>query len=229
MSGTVASRRISAWEHELQALFTQWAKKNFPAAEVMAIGRCLGLDWKKAKHLEALMTCSAAVRDAVFAGRLHAENVAAFEKWTPSDQAIFLCFFQRLQLSLQTEREFLEWLPEIAWSGKKSIAAVLADDEISRDKNDTVLSAPQKIQKIRTHIFALRFPQYDAAMKKWKQIAAKTFGGTSGVSVVPSPYFEKNRLELRIGLSGPEEASTVLGKLAAIPGSTWEALINPMK
>jgi hypothetical protein len=229
MSGTVASRQISAWEHELHALFAQWAKKNFPSADVTAIGGCLGLDWKKAKHLEALMTCGTAARDAVFAGRLHVENVTAFERFPPSDQTIFLCFFQGLQLSLQTEREFLEWLPEIAWSGKKSIATVLEADEINRDKNDTVLSAPQKIQKIRTSIFALRFPQYDAAMKKWKQIATTTFGGTSEVAIVPSPYFEKNRLELRITLSRPDAACTVLGKLAAIPGSTWEALINPMK
>jgi hypothetical protein len=229
MNGTDASHRISTSENDLQDLFAQWAKRNFPAADAKAIGRCLGLDWKKIGQLEASLTCSSAARDAVFSGRLHIENVPDFERLNPSDRSLFLRFFEGLQLSLQTEREFLEWLPEIAYSGNRTLAAILESEDLTKVKNDIVPSAPQKIQKIRAILFALRFPNYDAALKKWKQISAKTFGETSGVSVVPSPYFEKNRLELRISISGPSEALAVLEKLALIPVGTWESLIDPMK
>jgi hypothetical protein len=229
MNGTNESPRITERGSELSALLAQWAKKNFPAADVTTISRCLGLDWKKIRQLDALAECSTAVQAAVFNNKLHVENAAAFGALNAVDQEAFLSLSSELHLSLQTEREFLEWLPEIAYSGAQGIAAVLASDQIKGCRDDAVLTAPQKIQRIRAYIFSIRFPRYDAALKRWKQIANKTFGQTPNIAITPSPFFEKDKLELRIAVSRADEAFGVMQKLAALPKSAWASLIDPMK
>jgi hypothetical protein len=169
-----------------------------------------------------------AVQAAVLDNKLHLENAAAFNRLDAGDQEAFLSLSKDLQLSLQTEREFLEWLPEIAYSRKQSVASVLQAEEINSTRNSPILNAPQKIEKIRACVFSMRFPQYDAALKQWKQVANKAFGDTSNIAVMPNPYFEKNRLELRIRISNADEAEEVMRKLAALPKSTWASLIDPM-
>lgn len=158
---------------------------------------------------------------------VHPENATAFNRLEAVDQAAFLSLANELRLSSQTEREFLEWLPEIAYSRKQSIASLLESDEIKAARNSPVLNAPQKIERIRAYIFSSRFPRYDAALKQWKQLSQKTFGKISGVAVTPNPYFEKNKIELRISISSARGACDVMGKLAAIPEGTWVSLIDP--
>jgi hypothetical protein len=161
--------------------------------------------------------------------KVHPENEAAFNRLDAGDQGAFLVLSEELQLSLHTEREFLEWLPEIAYSRKQTAAMVLESDEIRAARKSPVLNAPQKIEKIRAYIFSLRFPRYDAVLRQWKQLSQRTFGNIPGVVVTPSPYFEKNRLELRISIAKADEACEVMQKLAALPKNTWASLIDPMK
>jgi hypothetical protein len=157
------------------------------------------------------------------------ENALNLNLWDAADRDAYFALTHGLRLSCQTEREVLEWLPEIAYSHRQSIAAILGSDEINAIKNNAALNPPQKIQKIFAHVFSLRFPQYDALLKQWKRLERKTFAGMRKVSVTASPYFEKNRLELRILVSDPQEACITLGKMAAIPESTWASLIDPSK
>ena len=151
----------------------------------------------------------------------------AFNRLDAGDQEAFLSLSKDLHLSLQTEREFLEWLPEIAYSRRQSVASVLLADEINSAGKSPLLNAPQKIQKIRACIFSMRFPRYDAALRRWKQVVNKTFGESSPVAAIPNLYFEKNRLELRIQISSAKEAHDVFVKLAALPENTWSSLIDP--
>jgi hypothetical protein len=229
MNGTGGSQRISVRKNGLKDSFAQWAKENFPKIGVAAVSHVIGLDWGKVKRFETLMACSKKIQTAVFAGRLHIENVPFFEKWSAKDQNAFFSFFKGLKLSFQTEREFLEWLPEIAYAGNSSIASLLESDEITGAKNNARLGAPQRIEKIRACIFALRFPGYDAALKKWKHLSQKAFGGLSNVVVTPSPYFEKKRIEVRITISRANEARASLEKMSAIPESVWSSLIDPTR
>jgi hypothetical protein len=161
--------------------------------------------------------------------RLHPENAAAFDRLDAADREAFLALSSDLQLTLQTEREILEWLPEIAYSRRQTVAAVLGSEEILAVWKSPKLNAPQKIQKIRAHLFSSRFPRYDAAQKQWKRLSQKTFGNMRCLAVTPNPYFEKDKLELRISVSSAREALDVMGKLAAIPQSTWASLIDPTK
>jgi hypothetical protein len=158
---------------------------------------------------------------------IHPANAAAFARLDASDQQAFLSLVHGLRLSLQTEREFLEWLPEIAFSCGQSVKAVLQSDGIIAAQKSTFFNAPQKIEKIREHLFSLRFPQYDATLKKWNQLAQKTFGKMSGVLVRPNPFFEKNKIELQISISSASQARELMARLAAVPESTWASLIDP--
>jgi hypothetical protein len=163
------------------------------------------------------------------AARIHPQNAEAFDRLDSADQQAMLSLCGQVRLSLQTEREFLEWLPEIAYLAGQTVATVLDSPEIRKAMNSTDLNAPQKIEKIRACIFSLRFPRYDAALKRWKQVANRTFGSMPGVAISPSPYFEKNKVELRITLTGAEQAREIMEKLGAISQETWESLIDPLK
>jgi hypothetical protein len=155
------------------------------------------------------------------------ENALKLDQWDAADRNAYFALTDGFRLSCQTERKVLEWLPEIAYSHRQSIAAILGSDELNAIQNNTALNPPQKIEKIFEYVFSLRFPQYDELLKQWKRLERKTFAGMRNVSVAASPYFEKNRLELRILVSDPREACITLGKMAAIPESTWASLIDP--
>jgi hypothetical protein len=227
MNGTNGSQRILGLENGLKAFFSQWTEENFPGTDPASVGRILGISFQKAKHLEEIMSAGDQVRAAVLDNRLHPENIPAFNRWNASDQTAYLVFFKDLRLSFQTERQFLEWLPETAFSNKQSIGSILASEEIKRIAGNATLSAPLKIEKIREHLFSLRNPRYDGVHKHWHTLERKTLANMRNVTVTPSLFFEKNRLELRITVTTAGEARQTMEKLAAVPENTWSALIDP--
>jgi len=226
----VLINRSRPFDLQEQYCLVQWFKKSdLPGQDLDILAACVGLDSRDLKVVQALALCGSQVREAVFEGKIHEENAMNFNALVGNDRHAFLSLSAGLQLSFQTEREFLEWLPEIAYAGKKSIADILGSDEIQKVKNDALLNAPQKIQKIRDHIHSLRFPRYDAALLHWHDVANKTFANMNRVAVVPNPYFEKSRLEVRVTVSAGINAREVFGKLAQVTESTWASLIDPLK
>jgi hypothetical protein len=207
--------------------FLQLCKKFIPGADNMMIGQWIGWDRKKTMELEELQEHGHIVQDAVTNGIIHLENASDFNRLPEPDQSSFISFFKGLQLSLQAEREFLQWLPEIAYSRKQSIASVLGSKDITGITTAATHNPPQKIMKIRAYLFGLRFPQYDKTLRDWKLLIKKTFGAQSNISIEPCPYFEKNRLEFRMRLTMAHEAQKVFEKLAAITEQTWSSLISP--
>jgi hypothetical protein len=213
-----------------QYCLVQWFKNSdVPERDLDILAACMSLDAKTLKVVQVLALCGTQVREAVFEGRIHEENAMNFNSMVGNDRRAFLALSAELRLSQQTEREFLDWLPEIAYARKKSVAEILESVELEKARTGRILNPPQKIQKIRDLIHGMRFPEYAGVLREWEKTARKTFAGMSKVMVVPSQYFEKSRLEVRVLVSSPEDAATVFEKLAAVPQSAWRSLIDPMK
>jgi len=207
----------------------RWAELHLTTVEQRIVHGDLGWDTKKIRTLKDLLQCDTLTIDIVLEKKIHAENAKDFSNLSHDQRSAFLDFFCGLQLSQQYEREFMEWLPEIAYTQNRTVADILLSPVLQEYKNSTALNAPQKIQKIREYLFSCKFPRYAETLDAWKKCAHKTFPNPSKITLTPNPFFEKDKLELRISVATAKEAHDTFGNLAAIPGDIWTQLICPYK
>jgi hypothetical protein len=214
--------------------FYKWLIKNCEGDGWEVILDSLGFDAAIRLEVEPLLACADNVLDAVHEGRLSVRLAPDFCLLDKQGQAAFLEVFKDVGLSLQTQREFLEWLPEIAFATKTTIADILRSSDIQKIMNDKILNSPQKIEAIRTRLHACKFPLYDATLTKWKKLAAATSRSalenepSSKVVFVSSPAFEMNKLEIRITINHAPAAKEIFQKLSEVPQTTWSRLIYPV-
>ncbi|HUI91413.1 MAG TPA: ParB N-terminal domain-containing protein [Chitinivibrionales bacterium] len=210
-----------------QFLFYSWLTTSAGIKEKDDLRRFLDIPRNQMNDLDELLASPGDVRDAVFENRLHAANAAEFRLLSGKDRKKFLELFAGLDLSFQTEREFVQWMSEIVRNQNSGIKDFSGFAEIAFIKKNGAINAPQKIQRINSYLRGLRFPRYENARRKWEGLAASVNPDPSKVSFMASPYFEKNRLEVRLVFSKPQEAAGILKKLCDIPESAWSSLISP--
>ncbi len=214
--------------------FYKWLNKNCAGNDFEEIAELLGFSSSLRRELRPLLECRDNVLDAIAGNRLSVRLVPDFCLMEERDREAFLEAFCDLQLSLQTQHEFLEWLPEIACARKTTVSGLLQSEDIQKIIHDKNPNGPQKIEAIREILHSYKFPRYSEAMEKWKKLAAST-GRTvlenepsSKIVFVPSQAFEMNRLEMRISISRAPAAKEIFQKLSDVPQSTWAQLMYPI-
>ena len=212
----------------------RWLNNNIPHNDAEAIADELGFSVQVRHDVQPLLTCSDEIIDAVVSGEIHSKLVPEFCQLPPADQSAFLAFFNGLILSQQMQREMLEWLPELAYAQECTVAELLHKEPIQAIVNNPGLNGPQKIETLRNYIYCQKYPLYSEALKTWKKTSAATIKTvlknepSSQIVFVPTPAFEKNRLEIRISIAHAKAAHEIFGKLADIPQSTWSELMYPV-
>ncbi len=219
-------RQLSLFE---QLSFIGWCISFIPQEEFFGSCQIVGIDRKKAGLLLSLHGFDAQTKSRVLSNEIHLENAESFHALPESDKTAFTGFFRSMQLSMQMQRDILEWSAEIAFTKSQSISDLLSDITLVEIKNSDNYTVPQKIQKIHELIFSQRFPAFYKTNTEWKHLMRKTLGQTHGVQMTPNPYFEKNKLEIKITLTKGEQAKPVFENLASIPSDTWTALICPIE
>jgi hypothetical protein len=217
-----------AYLHE-QFLFFSWLRKNCPEERFESTACKAGFSYKNITQLSKLMTCEKYVKEAVFEGILDLSLIELFMVFNAEDQRCFLNAFKEMKLSLQTQREWLDWLPEIAYTGKTSISEIISEPEIKEILENTTLNGPQKIQKIRILLYKCRFPRFSEALARWKKEAAACNPDPAHVSFIPHPNFEKNRLTISITVTESEQAAEICKKLATLSQEQWQTLLYPVQ
>jgi hypothetical protein len=207
-----------------QVLFYKWLKARELAGDA---SRLLAMQENVIHEIHIVTICADDVVSAVCSGHIHAQNAPDFNLLSEQDRPAFLEFFRGLALSQQTEMEFLQWLPEIA--SVRGIAArdVLALPECVAAQCDTRLNGPQKIQKIRAFLHSLRYPQFDAALKQWNALSQKINPDFSSIHFVPDRFFEKDRLDIRVTVSKPDQATKIFESLRKVSREEWSHLLRP--
>ncbi len=209
-------------------LFFTWLKTNYPAAEFKQKAAKLGFSSKAHKQFDLLSSSDTNTKEAFLNNFLDISLINSFLIFSKDGREAYLESFQKFSLSFQFQREFLEWLPETAYAKSTTIKDIL-DHAIIKDAiKSTTLNDPQKIQKIRSFLYTQKFPRLSDAQKKWKELSDKVNPGPGRVSFEHSPYFEKNRLEVKITLPNDEKAVDIFSKLAKISSETWKKLISPL-
>ncbi len=210
-----------------QLLFYKWLLSRMPAFETAEAADLLNLPWKIAKELETLVMSPQDVIDTVCNKRIHLQNAGDLSRLTNEDRASVLEFFDGLGLSQQVEHEFLQWLPEISSNLGVEIKDVLSNAELMAARNDPLPNGPQKIERLRRCIHSLRYPRFSSALNRWNALSGKANPDPSAVRFVCDPFFEKDRLEIRIAVSSPDKIKEITARLSDIPRTTWRELIHP--
>lgn len=167
------------------------------------------------------------VRDNIREGAIHMQAAGYFSPYAREDLDAFLKTFAALCLSVQTQREFAEWIGEIASRDGMSIPAVLAQRAFTDTLENSRLNPPQKIAKVREALFEHRFPLYAATLERWRTAARQANPDPKNVLFTPSPGFEKDRLEVKVTATTGCQAKELFTKLAALPQEVWDGLVNP--
>jgi hypothetical protein len=211
-----------------QFLFCKWLASVGGVTDPGATAHFLNLPWKQVLELRELLSFPSDVISVVLKDKIHLQNASDFRILPEEDRQAFLAFFEEFELSQQTEREFIQWLSEIALTRKRGSSEILNSAEYQAIRKDSQRNSPQKIQRIRLMLHSARYPEFDAAVKHWDILASEINPDPSAVTFAPAPFFEKDRLEIRVVVSQPRKAVDTFGKLSGISAETWSKLLGPV-
>ena len=211
-----------------RVLFLFWLKKKCTKAAFGPYALKAGFSPKDIAQLGVVFSLDNHTKEALFTGSLDLSFVPHFLVLTPKDRRCFLETFKGLKLSLQTQREFLEWLPEIAYNEQKTISAVLTETQIKTTLENKKLNDPQRIQKVHAYLYTKKYPRLASTQDAWKKHASALNPDPACVSFIPSPYFEKNLLEIKISVANSLGAVNIFKELKKVSSDDWQKMIYPL-
>jgi ParB-like chromosome segregation protein Spo0J len=209
-------------------LFISWLNTNKGSTSLNDVARQAGLDTADVLTLAPVLALDQETISAVADGLIHPQVSPLYACLTPEDRLLYAETFKKENLSLQSQREFLEWLPEIASRENTSIESILKNPAIVEVISSEKLNIPQKTEKIRTYLFSRRFPRLLALKKSWESSCKKNNPDASNITFIQNPSFEFNRLEVKIKCTSASKATELFKTLADFPAATWNELINPV-
>ncbi|MBN1600858.1 MAG: hypothetical protein JW915_04570 [Chitinispirillaceae bacterium] len=214
------------FSEKLQTL--KWGKFNCSESDYQEIVRILSVSGKELRDIELLFDASSQLVNAVKKGILDSTLVSELKFFSNEDTTAVLSLFSRFPFTRQTQRELLEWLPELVYKNKKTISELFESDSVKKIIDDKKLNDPQKIKKIRDYYNELRFPTLADTKKAWNALASSVNPAPSSVTFIPSDAFEKSTLEIKIRITDVPEGLKILKRLSEISERDLESLIYPV-
>lgn len=209
-------------------LSLKWGKSNCTESDYREIARTLSVSGKELRDIELLFDAPAQLVNAVKKGILDSTLVSEIKFFSNEDITAVLSLFCRFPFTRQTQRELLEWLPELVYRNKKTISELFESESVKTVIDDRKLNDPQKIKKIRDHYNELRFPTLVNTKKAWNTLASSLNPAPSNVTFIPSDAFEKSTLEVKIRITDVPEGLNIFKKLSEISERDLESLIYPV-
>lgn len=151
------------------------------------------------------------------------------EAFSDPDKIEFDNFFKNLKLSKQMNREFEEWLPEIAYAEKCDVVSILKSSDLDKIKNSAKLNGPQKLSKIREILYSRRYPELSKIKNEWIGLSKQINPDKDRVQFKSDPYFEKSEIELKITAGSSIQLKKILNSLLDVDDEKWDKIIDPFK
>lgn len=209
-------------------VFSRWLKSNLSQSLYVSMVSELGISKRERIGIEMLQNCPDRIIDIVESGKLDIGLIYDFLLINEKDFDAVFGLFSKFSFTRQTQKELLEWLPEIAYRKKCSINEILEDKNICKIIENGKLNDPQKMTKIRDLIFTMKHPNFMRVKEKWKKLEKEVNPDPLNIQFRTSEAFEKDRLEIKIIAKDPENAKRLFNKLSLISENTWEKLIYPL-
>jgi len=167
------------------------------------------------------------VQELVDSGALKAMLAGAFTHLSPEARDGIGALLQCARFSLQTQRELIEWLPEIACAEGCTVREVLLCPEADAVRDPRAPNRPQAIEKLRGALRTRRFPRLEAMRKHWEQDVRSANPDPGRVAFVAPEAFERDGVEVRLAIADEHEAARLLRGLSAIPPELWRRITCP--
>lgn len=215
------------WRHNHEKyLVIKWlSEKSFQNSNVII--QNLGYTHKEKESLTKLIFVNDDLRRMVFTDELDISLIEYMNVLSPSDRVGFVRTFKDIKLSHQTKREFLEWLPEIAYNEKCSVVDILNRDGIVDILSNEALNIPQKVKQLRNLLYREKFPLLSKVEEQWRKKTLSLNPDSSCLSFIPNAFFEKDQIQLKISITNSQNAKSLFMELANISHEDWKYLIHP--
>ena len=207
--------------------YVKWLSEHSSQSVYRQLTSSYPFNAKECHDLEQLFDLQDDILSAVEQGILDPAAASELKHLDLSPRTTILDFFRQITLSRSNQREFIDWLPEIACRNATSISAILASPQISDILSHQTLNQPQKVQKLRDYLYYERFPLFSAAKEQWTSLSRKLNPDPAHFQFIASDSFERNRLEIKITVTKPAEIYQILEKLKNISPEQWDKLIYP--
>ncbi|MBN1983265.1 MAG: ParB N-terminal domain-containing protein [Chitinivibrionales bacterium] len=182
-------------------------------------------DWQ---FYAALPNIEEQIRQLFFMEVIHPSVAVRLKQLSINDQRAFADLLKSFTLSFQMQKQFLEWLPELAENQKTTIATLLSSPPISDIRVHPTLNGPQKIKKLYKSIVSMKFPQLNAALKEWESLSKRVNPSPANIQFSHSDSFEHDMLTITMKITASDKAISYCKKLASISAAEWQKLIYPI-
>ncbi len=181
-----------------------------------------------AAKLQQVLQMAAPLQQALIGGhlalpialRLHAmgDDIAAGE---------LSALFQELQLSLNRQRELLEWIQGIAGREGLKLQEIIAADPVAHWRLDPQMDRGQKAQLIRHYLKKRRYPEITAFEERYRE-GLKALNMAEGMQLVAPQHFEGRQYTLQLVFKSVKELQRLCREADRVAASpTLLKLLNP--
>jgi hypothetical protein len=160
-------------------------------------------------------------------GALHESHTDAFNRLDQPTRHAVAALLRSARFSMQMQREVLDWVPEIACAEGIDGGQVLACPEVEALVQGRANNKPQALDRIRSTLFARRFPRLAALRSEWEALSARVNPDPALVKLRAPESFERDGIEICIRAKDGAQMMSLLARLHAIPEATWDRLARP--
>ena len=183
---------------------------------------------KLAAKLVQVYQMSAKLQEGIVSGAIALPVALRLHEMAAGDDAAALTqLLLELNLSLNRQREIMDWLQVIAHRDHKPIAHLLNEEPLVHIRNHAQLDRRQKSDQIRQYIKRCRYPEIVRTQLRYEALA-KQLSLPSDVQLIPPPHFEGNRYSLRMNFTTTDELHRLQRTISGLTDSPVLArLLDP--
>jgi hypothetical protein len=131
-----------------------------------------------------------------------------------------------LNLSLNRQRELIDWIEAISRKDKLTITELLEEPRFLQILEDPDLDAPQKSSKIRLYFKRRRYPTIVETEEHYRRCLKRT-KIPKGIQLIPPSNFESDRFTIKADFKSPEDLLLINQRIEDLARS--EAMAKMLK
>jgi len=164
------------------------------------------------RRYRAIEEMPLSARQALAEGTLDASCVPLLQRLSTEDRAPAVDLLLRLRPTKSMQKEMLEYLHDIAMRDGVSVSELAEEEAVRRILNREPANLPQQRDAFRAWLKMKRFPVLQKSKDAFERACRELSTGDQ-LQLIPPPYYEGNRYELRLSFRNPEEFSRQMKRL----------------
>jgi ParB-like chromosome segregation protein Spo0J len=164
------------------------------------------------RRYRAIEDMPLSARQALAEGTLDASCVPLLQRLSAEDREPAVDLLLRLRPTKSMQKEMLEYLHDVAMRDGVSVGKLAEEEAVRRILNRKPATLPQQRDAFRAWLKMKRFPVLQKSKDAFER-ACRELSTGDPLQLMPPPYYEGNRYELRLSFRNPEEFSRHVDRL----------------